>query len=546
MTAFSKLPLSELQTIIGQKKLDELREILPFITNKIDPDEIFSNKKLLAEILISFGGIDKLVGNEFRRNILNHLNPGDISHLYESLDLMGATDFDTKVEAIIKLGWKNHKTTQIILSSLDFDPDLAPRPKPKIDYLTYIQKSEHSYRQLKDYQFSLFKEASRKLDIPNSRFIIQMPTGAGKTRTAIELVCEQLNKSPRTIVWLAHSEELCEQAVSTFQEVWRHIGAVPVNLVRYFGGTKISTFNKDLPSDPTFFVASFQRLFANLRKDNFNEISFLDNVGLVIVDEAHKVIALTYKKVTKALFKNNTKCIGLTATPGRSVINLDQNKELADFFFGKIVTFDSGDQSPIEFLRDKRILSRSEYTPIVTNIEFEITAKEAKHLENFFDYPAELLTKIGRHAARNAEIVKRLELEVKQGNSILFFACGLEHSKFVCSLLTFLGVSAAHVDGNTPPGRRKDLIDKYRNGGIKVLCNYGVLATGFDAPHTDIVFISRPTASVVLYSQMIGRGLRGPEVGGTERCKIIDVKDNIIGFSDQNSIYEYFSDYWDQ
>lgn len=60
-----------------------------------------------------------------------------------------------------------------------------------------------------------------------------------------------------------------------------------------------------------------------------------------------------------------------------------------------------------------------------------------------------------------------------------------------------------------------------------MLCNYGVLTTGFDAPSVRCVVVARPTVSHVLYEQMIGRGLRGPAFGGTDQCLIIDVDDNI-------------------
>ena len=71
-----------------------------------------------------------------------------------------------------------------------------------------------------------------------------------------------------------------------------------------------------------------------------------------------------------------------------------------------------------------------------------------------------------------------------------------------------------------------------------------MLTTGFDAPNTDAVMITRPTNSPVLYSQMIGRGLRGPLIGGTEFCKMIDVRDNIGEFGDADTVYEIFEDYW--
>ena len=77
-----------------------------------------------------------------------------------------------------------------------------------------------------------------------------------------------------------------------------------------------------------------------------------------------------------------------------------------------------------------------------------------------------------------------------------------------------------------------------------MLCNFGILSTGFDAPNTDTVFITRPTNSAVLYSQMIGRGMRGPAVGGTATCNVIDVIDNIIGYGDSDKVYRYFDEYW--
>ena len=70
-------------------------------------------------------------------------------------------------------------------------------------------------------------------------------------------------------------------------------------------------------------------------------------------------------------------------------------------------------------------------------------------------------------------------------------------------------------------------MDDFKNKNLQVLCNDRLISTGFDAPKTDTIIIAKPTFSIVLYSQIIGRGLRGPEIGGTDYCKIIDVKDNI-------------------
>ena len=105
------------------------------------------------------------------------------------------------------------------------------------------------------------------------------------------------------------------------------------------------------------------------------------------------------------------------------------------------------------------------------------------------------------------------------------------------------GFSSAHIDGNT--GQiRKTLIDKFKTNEIQILCNYGVLSTWFDEPKIDVVFMTRPTNSIVLYSQILGRGLRGPLIGGTEFCEIYSVIDNILDLPQNSEIFSYFDEYF--
>jgi DNA repair protein RadD len=205
-----------------------------------------------------------------------------------------------------------------------------------------------------------------------------------------------------------------------------------------------------------------------------------------------------------------------------------------------------GLQHPINYLRDRKVLAIAEYIPLRTNITFTLSPQERKRAEQFLDLPPGFLVRVTADNIRNAKIVKRLRELSKDGRNILFFACSVEHSRFISSVLTYLGITAAHIDGETSRGAREDAVAKFRGGVINVLCNFEMLSTGFDAPKTDVVFISRPTASLVLHSEMIGRGLRGPTVGGTDKCLIIDVKDNIEGFSDLAATYSYFEDYWTQ
>ncbi|NJL55457.1 hypothetical protein HC928_09910 [bacterium] len=110
-------------------------------------------------------------------------------------------------------------------------------------------------------------------------------------------------------------------------------------------------------------------------------------------------------------------------------------------------------------------------------------------------------------------------------------------------LLRRKGRSAAVVTGETRRATRRHIIEEFRAGRLRVLCNYGVLTTGFDAPKIRAVIIARPTTSVVLYEQMIGRGMRGPLNGGTEECLVIDLQDNIARFQGQMA-YQRMREVW--
>ena len=133
-----------------------------------------------------------------------------------------------------------------------------------------------------------------------------------------------------------------------------------------------------------------------------------------------------------------------------------------------------------------------------------------------------------------AESLLDLQKEEKQ---VLYFAPNVEQSKFMCMLLLAQGAKAAHVDGTSPMEYRRDVISKFKDNKI----NFDVFTTGFDAPNIDVVFIARPTKSLVLHQQMIGRGMRGRRMGGTTQFDLYRIVDNMpeIDLAD-----DYFTDIW--
>jgi DNA repair protein RadD len=113
------------------------------------------------------------------------------------------------------------------------------------------------------------------------------------------------------------------------------------------------------------------------------------------------------------------------------------------------------------------------------------------------------------------------------------------------AILNIEGATAAHIDSSVSRAQRRQIIASFRAGTLDAVLNFGVLSTGFDAPRVSAVVIARPTTSVVLYSQMVGRGLRGPASGGNEECNLIDVRDNFTSFGAVDDVYQTFAPYWE-
>lgn len=158
-----------------------------------------------------------------------------------------------------------------------------------------------------------------------------------------------------------------------------------------------------------------------------------------------------------------------------------------------------------------------------------LSDKDLDYLKQYQDFNKTTIKKLEYDHSRNVKIVDEILKLIQNGKkSILFFACSVEHAKIISTTLNACGIRSRYIDATTDREERHDSIRKFKTQEIHVLCNFGILTTGFDAPKTDCVFIARPTMSYLLYTQMAGRGLRGIKNSGTRDCLIIDVDDNII------------------
>lgn len=536
------LPQVELQEALGSDLLERLETFAPALLDAESDGLSVYRRATLVRILESFGTPKLLADRKLLRRLYESIPDDRFWDIAEKSGFAEKGQSRSEVqEALVGHGWKSGPTCRAIAVAGQLPERLVPASAERRSDRFVVSSSRAPFKQLIDYQFYAMQEAVEALKNPRARLVLQMPTGSGKTRTAMEIVSQVLNQAgSRRVVWLAHSSELCDQAVQCFDDVWVHLGRDDAAVRCYYDGMRpVGQLD-----EKELVVASFQTLYSDLdnKKGFFAESR---DVDLVVVDEAHRVIAPTYRAVTEGLVSDNTQVLGLTATPGRGLFDFEGNEELARFFFSRVVQLRGhGDESAIEHLQKRGVLSTVEQERLQTTSSIELTPQDRRYIAERFDLPPRVLNELGQDDVRTFEIVGRLRDLAKDGASIIFFATSVEHSRFVCALLHLCKISSVHVDGGVGTDARRKAIDGFKSGVYQVMCNFGVLATGFDAPNTDVVFIARPTASVVLYSQMIGRGLRGPRVGGTESCRVVNVVDNIIGMPENNEIFDVFADYW--
>ena len=528
-----KLSKRRVQDLIGNALFSDVSDFLENISNETEMLEM--NKKTgQIKLLLSLGHNKALNKVSFWRGIYRlHDDAGKQELKRAGIDL-SSSDREF-VDAC--LSYTNHKY------GLKHEP--ASEEKYERPAVAICRAPHVPFKVLKDFQTEIYWKILKHLSIPKSRFIVQMPTGSGKTRTAMEVIAHQLKMFPNQhILWLAHSKELVEQAASGFEEVWSHVGTHDVE-VRIIDDDHDGLDN--IASSATSVVISTLQSMRQYLKDTPQEFSKLTTTcSLLVVDEAHMSLAATYKDLIKNILKGGCLLMGLTATPGRNVDDDKDNKALAELYFQTPIRLECPEGGNVfSYLRKQGVMARTSMT-IIKGSNEKLSAEEIKSFENSISIPQAVLNRLASEDRRNLEIlVKILNLvEVNPNTKILLFACSVKHSRFLTSILKYKGIKASHVDGNTSNSVRTQILNDFKSGSINVLSNYSVLATGFDAPKTDVVFIARPTASIVLYSQIIGRGLRGPAIGGTEECKIINVKDNIEGLPDYNDIYDYFDDYY--
>lgn len=381
---------------------------------------------------------------------------------------------------------------------------------------------------------------------PN-RVMLHMPTGSGKTRTAMSVICDVLNRDEqKLVVWLAHSEELCEQAVEEFKRAWTYRGNRSVDVQRWWGQHSLQ---HPMVRDG-LIVAGLSKVYSSARKSVAEIGSIAGHVGLVVMDEAHQAVAPTYQFILDLLAESgsSTPLLGLTATPGRTWNDVDEDRRLSEFFFRRKVALEvEGYDSPVRYLIDEGYLADTEFVQLRHTAGSQLSPAELEELRDALDVPQSIINSLAADEQRNMLILSRAESMCLKHNRLIIFAATKDHAVVLATVLRARGYWAYPVTGETPTSERARIINAFKMASdeARVIVNYGVLTTGFDAPQTSAAIIARPTKSLVLFSQMVGRATRGYRAGGNKRAEVATVVDTTLpGFCNMADAFENWEDVW--
>lgn len=355
---------------------------------------------------------------------------------------------------------------------------------------------------LRPYQADSVKAVIHYFRKHSTPAVIVLPTGAGKSLVIAELA--RLAKG-RVLV-LAHVKELVEQNHSKYEGY----------------GLKGAIFSAGLGRKET----DQQVVFASVQSVVRNLDSFKNQFSLLVIDECHRVPDdknSSYQKVITHLRELNPgiKVLGLTATPyrlgmgwiyqyhTRGQVRTEESRFFRDCIF----------ELPIRYLLDENFLTpaRMMDAPVLS---YDFSQLKPANTGRYKE--AEMDMVIDKAKRATPQIVEQIIQYARERKGVMIFAATVRHAQEIHGLLP--EGETAIVIGDTPTPERDAIIQAFKNREIKYLVNVSVLTTGFDAPHVDLIAILRPTESVSLYQQIVGRGLRLSE--GKNECLVLDYAGN--------------------
>lgn len=533
-----------LEKIITRLDADAFQDILgkEVIGTLFQMGAEYSYSDGLSKILSNTYSNEELLKNSIARNhIIDSLRREEIEILSQNMNLTINSDYWNTIKCI------DYRGNNLKILFDFFGEEISQEIE-----LDWVQEFSISPNYpLYPYQREVLKKINTVLTSEKNRVLLHMPTGSGKTRTTINFICRYLLENENTnVVWFANTIELLDQAFIEFNKAWINLGDREIKAVKYWGKSNI-----DLSTlKGTFIVAGLDKTYNTLLSNAGKMSAFSNNCSLVIMDEAHQAIAPTYSLlINSLLIINKASLIGLSATPGRTWNSPDEDSKLANFFFkqkAKIII--DGYENPVDYLIEKKYLAKTINTKLFFNSGTKLSDQDLIYLKENYVLSNKVLKKISEDRLRNLAIISKVKELIKKHQRIILFAITKPHAIVLNSLLTAIDIKSNVLTSDTNSIERNRIINNFKvsrkdNPESLVLCNFGILTTGFDAPETSCAVIARPTDSLVLYSQMVGRAIRGEESGGNEEAEIITVIDeNLPGFGNVAEAFVNWDDVWEE
>lgn len=416
--------------------------------------------------------------------------PGKVSEQKYHDDLL-------KQNSIVYDGWKIYRWTS---SQLEKSPELVKDElvtflgqSPLFQYMEdALPKQQGSAFALMDHQEEALAGLVKMREENKSIALLYHATGTGKTVTAVS---DAKSVGKRTL-FLAHRHELVDQAMNAFRKIWPG-----VTVGRYEGSTR--------EKDAYVVCGTVQSVAGNL--EDFQP----DDFGYMVIDECHHGTAETYRKVMSYFRPSFT--LGLTATPERA-----DGEDLLEVFQNVAHRLDlrsaveQGTLVPVRCIRIK------------TNIDMRDVRISG------FKYNTQDLESTIRVPERNQLIVDTWK-EYVQDKPTVIFCASVSHAEEIAGRFREAGIEARCVSGGTNARERKEILENYESGKIPVLCACDLLNEGWDSPHTQVLFMARPTMSRTIYLQQLGRGMR--KAPGKEFLMVFDFVDNANLFNMPYSLH---------
>lgn len=490
-----------------------------------------SNEQIAQSLITQYGSEALLAKNKVFERIIAGLDEKEVRRISQSLNIENTgidiyenvtnqisikyNDFLSFYEQSDYFKIKKEKDTRIVSEEieLEYEQNLTSLGYP------------HPYQNLVKLEL---EERIRKSSGKYSALVV-MPTGSGKTRTAVEFMIDFIRSRKKSnILWIVESPNLSEQSLRTFYNLWQLRGDRLIKVHRCFSGfiPQIS-----FSSGTNVIFGAFDKM-KNLQNNSHDFFSSLKkSTDLMIIDEAHFSLAETYEEVISDIQRNspNIKKIGLTATPMRSEDTEFYN--LKDYFGTNVIDFKDDEDNiiddPLNYLQEKQYLA---------NLDIE-----------YLSIPEEDIAEDSKEF--NDKVIERIQNSLKENKQIIIFAMSKDHAVALNILLQANDIKSECIIGDTSAADRINYFNKFKtninlnkNGQPKlfelnVLINYNILSTGIDLPRVDELYLLRKFGNETTAMQVLGRALRGKKNGGNLKNKVISVKGNKTKIQNESELY---------